>query len=89
MTLAHKLIAAAALAGSMTMMASAPASAYLVCNNVGDCWHTETRDRAPPGVKFRYHKDDWYFHQKWDDRNHYRDYHDGRGYYRNGIWLSF
>ena len=89
MILTHKILAAAALAGGLAMMASAPASAYVACNSVGDCWHTDSRYRAPPGVTFSFHNDDWYFHQKWDDRNHYRDYHDGRGYYRNGIWLSF
>jgi hypothetical protein len=34
--------------------------------------------------------DDWYFHQHWDgDRDrHYRDYHEGRGYYKGGVWVQ-
>ena len=65
------------------------ASAYVVCNHDGDCWHTEHRERAP-GIQFDVHPDDWYFHQRWDaDRDHhYRDYHEGRGYYRGGVWIG-
>ena len=44
----------------------APASAYVACNRDGDCWHSETRVRAP-SVRFDYHPDDWYFHQRWDN----------------------
>jgi hypothetical protein len=70
--------------------AAAPASAYVACNHEGgDCWHTDKKVRAP-GVSLDYHPDDWYFHQKWegDNTRHYRDYHEGRGYYRNGIWIQ-
>jgi hypothetical protein len=67
---------------------SLAANAYVACNRDGDCWHTEARVRAP-GVRFDYHPDHWYFHQRWDggDR-HYRDYHEGRGYYRGGVWIG-
>ncbi len=65
----------------------APASAYMACNSDGDCWHTESRVHAP-GVRFDYHPDDWYFHQKWEGDHHYRDYHEGRGYYRSGVWVA-
>ena len=77
------VIGAGALAAS-----AAPASAYVACNREGDCWHTENRVRAP-GVTFSFHNDDWYFHQKWDNDHRFRDYHTGRGYWRNGIWLNF
>jgi hypothetical protein len=65
------------------------ASAYLACNTEGDCWHTERREHVP-GVTFQYHPDDWYFHQHWeaDHDHHYRDYHEGRGYWRNGVWIT-
>ncbi len=90
---AKKTISTAAFALLMgtgaLVAASAPAAARVVCNRDGDCWHT---DRAPvvPGVRFQVHPDDWYFHQHWDgDRDHhYRDYHEGRGYYRGGIWIG-
>lgn len=75
------------LGGLLATLAAAPASAYLACNRDGDCWHTESRYRAP-GVRFDYHPDDWYFHQRWDDRRHYREHHEGRGYYRSGVWIT-
>ena len=44
---------------------------------------------AVPGVQFNYHPDDWYFHQRWDGNDrHYRDYHEGRGYYKGGVWIT-
>jgi len=65
------------------------ASAYVVCNHEGDCWHTEARVRVP-GITFESHPDDWYFHRHWDsDRErHWREYHEGRGYWRNGVWIT-
>ena len=87
-----KTLSAAAFATLMAtgalMTTAVPASAYLACNHEGDCWHTESRVHAP-GARFDYHPDDWYFHQKWEggDR-HYRDYHEGRGYYKGGVWIT-
>ena len=64
------------------------ASAYMACNHDGDCWHTDKKVSAP-GVTFDYHPDDWYFHQTWTgSNNHYRDYHEGRGYYKGGVWIT-
>ena len=81
------LMLGAAVGLTLTALA-APASAYVACNREGDCWHTESRV-APPGARFEYHPDDWYFHRHWEgDRYHYRDYHEGRGYYRGGIWIG-
>ena len=41
-----------ALSGAGALMAlAAPASAYVVCNREGDCWHTEGRYNRP-GVSF-------------------------------------
>lgn len=93
MTISNKLMLNGALmallgAGTMALTAT-PASAYVVCNRDGDCWHTESR-AAYPGVTFNYHPDDWYFHRNWDhdDHYHWRDYHEGRGYYRGGVWVT-
>jgi hypothetical protein len=66
---------------------SIAANAYVACNHDGDCWHTDSRVTAP-GVTFDYHPDDWYFHQRWDADRHFRDYHEGRGYYRGGVWIT-
>ena len=89
MTITKTLLVTAALAGGLAMMAAAPASARVVCNNVGDCWHTDAPPARVPGIQFSVHPDDWYFHQRWDrDDRHFRDYHEGRGYYRGGVWIT-
>ena len=86
MTLKTLMLGTLVGAGALFAL-GAPASAYVACNREGDCWHTESR-YAPPGVRYDYHPDDWYFHQHWDGRYHYRDYHPGRGYYRGGVWIT-
>ena len=86
-TFKKALLSAALALGGLAATAGG-ASAYVACNRFGDCWHTETR-YAPPGVRFDYHPDDWYFHQHWDRHTRFRDYHEGRGYYRNGVWITF
>jgi hypothetical protein len=65
------------------------ASAAVVCNREGDCWHTERVYRYPRSLGIVRHPDHWYFHQTWNDRRHWRDYHSGRGYYRGGAWVIF
>jgi hypothetical protein len=65
------------------------ASARVVCGADGDCWHTDAAPPRVPGITFSVHPDDWYFHQKWDNSDrHYRDYHEGRGYYKGGVWIG-
>ena len=81
--------ASAVLGAAAIILSAGSASAYVACNHEGDCWHTEARVTTP-GVTFDYHPDDWYFHRHWDsDRDHHwRDYHEGRGYYRSGVWIN-
>ena len=87
-TLSATAIATLIAAGAL-MVSAGTASARIVCNAEGDCWHT---DRAPvvPGIRFSIHPDDWYFHQHWDrDKDHhYREYREGRGYYKGGVWIQ-
>ncbi|HXR95910.1 MAG TPA: hypothetical protein VN718_08525 [Rhizomicrobium sp.] len=88
MKLKSFLLAGGLCLGGLIALA-APASAYVVCNRTGDCWHTDRREHVP-GVTFRYHPDDWYFHRDWDrDRDdHWHGYHTGRGYWRGGVWIT-
>ncbi|HWY63724.1 MAG TPA: hypothetical protein VNX61_00835 [Rhizomicrobium sp.] len=80
----------ALLLGTGALVSSAlPASARMVCNNSGDCWHSDSRYNYDRQVGAQYHNDDWYFHQTWNDQRHYRDPHEGRGYYRSGVWIGF
>src|ERR1700722_15226674 len=93
MTSLNKTLSATAFAALMAtgalVASSGAASAYMACNREGgDCGPSESRVHAP-GVHLDYHPDDWYFHQKWDGgARHYRDYHEGRGYYKGGVWIT-
>lgn len=70
-------------AGALAALA-APASAYVACNRSGDCWHTNDRG-FHRGWGITVHDDSW----KWrGDRYHWRE-HEGRGYWRNGVWITF
>lgn len=89
MRITKPLIAAAVMGACLT--AANAASAYVVCDRDGDdCWHTDTRYHYPSG-HYVFHPDDWYFHQHWDaDANrHWREYHEGRGYWKGGVWVTF
>jgi hypothetical protein len=90
MKIIHPLLASIAV-GAIALAFSSPASARIVCNRYGDCWHTDARYDYDRDLAARYHPDDWYFHRHWDsDRDyHWRDYHEGRGYWRNGEWVTF
>ena len=79
---------AALLATGALVVTIGTASARIVCNAEGDCWHTDAPPPPVPGIRFNLHPDDWYFHQKWDDTHHYRDYHEGNGYYKGGVWVQ-
>ena len=91
--LLKNLVSSAAVAGTLAVGAiaitSIPASAYVACNHEGDCWHTDARVHAP-GARFDYHPDDWYFHRHWDNdrEHHWRDSHEGHGYYKGGVWIT-
>ena len=73
------ILLVAALSAGALVAVSASASAYVVCNRDGDCWHTDSRYRYP-GAGYSWHPDNWYFHQTWNDQRKYRDYHNERGY---------
>ena len=70
---------------------SVTASARVVCNQYGDCWHTDRHYHYGRDVKAEFHPDSWYFHQDWTTQKerHWRDHHDDRGYYKSGIWIKF
>ena len=82
--------AVAAAIGASALAVAAPASAAIVCNANGDCWHTDHKQTYDRNMHIVRHNDDWYFHQKWeaDKTRHWRESHDGRGYYRNGVWVA-
>ena len=78
--------AAAVLGAAAIVASSAPASAEIVCNRHGDCWHVRDHYDYRPEFGLVVHPDDW----RWRRHEHFRwREHEGRGYWRNGVWLSF
>ncbi|HUO21988.1 MAG TPA: hypothetical protein VMU59_05675 [Caulobacteraceae bacterium] len=82
-------VAVSTLGLGVSAMAVAPASAAIACNKAGECWHVDRRPRYAPALGIVIHPDDWYFHQHWDNDHRWHDYRDGRGYWRNGVWVTF
>lgn len=85
-----KLLVSAALSaviGAGSLLAfTAPASAAVVCNRTGDCWHTNSRYSYRPAWGLTVHPNNW----RWGARDHYRwREHNGRGYWRGGVWIGF
>ena len=71
--------------GAVTVTAS-NASAAIVCNGAGYCWHTQTAYSYPPGVGVVVHPNNWH----WAQNDHYAWHeHEGRGYWRDGRWVQF
>lgn len=82
-----KLVTTAALLGASVLAFTATtASAEIVCNEDGDCWHVKERHKYSPELHLRIHPDNW----RWKDaetRYRWRE-HEGRGYWRGGIWVD-
>lgn len=81
-----KIVALALCAFGALAFFSLGASAQIVCNADGDCWHAHTVFAYPPSVQVVIHPGDWH----WREGEHFAwKEHAGRGYWRNGRWLSF
>ena len=62
------------------------ASAAIVCNAEGDCWHVKEKYDYRPEWGLQVYPDDW----TWTDSNKYRwREREGRGYWRKGVWIGF
>jgi hypothetical protein len=87
--LSSTAIAAGIALGGLAFTAPS-ASAYVACSG-NECWHVDRRYHYAPGVVVVHHPDDWYFHHNWQADHTYawREHHEGRGYYRNGVWITF
>ncbi len=90
--------AVAALLGIGALAAtSTAADARTVCNRSGDCWHEDNNYRYPARLGVTFYSDDWRDRHhfdgddwRWRHRHyHWREHHDGRGYWRNGLWVTF
>lgn len=81
---ARSNIVALALSGlALLAFSSLNASAAIVCNADGDCWHTPEVYTYPPGARVEIHPDNW----RWRQGEHFawRE-HEGRGFWRDGNW---
>jgi hypothetical protein len=77
-----KTFIAAAL--GFTVVATS-ASAEIVCNRGGECWHVKEHAWIQPEHGLVVHPDAW----KFGERDHYRwREHEGRGYWHEGRWVE-
>lgn len=81
-----KIAAAAALAISALSLTATTASAAIVCNREGYCWHVRRPWAYRPEWGVVVHPNNW----RWGPTEHFvwRE-HPGRGYWRNGVWITF
>jgi hypothetical protein len=63
----HHGIAALGVVGALAFAATS-ASAAIVCNDNGDCWHVKEKYDYKPEFGLHVYGDDW----KWSDENKYR-----------------
>jgi hypothetical protein len=86
---AMKLITKAVLtAASALALSATTASAEIVCNDEGDCWHVREHHAYRPEFGVRVYPDAW----RWGDADAHRyrwREHEGRGYWRRGAWIGF
>lgn len=86
MTKLGKTLTAALIGAGALAITATSASAYVVCNDDGVCWHAHERYTYPAGFGVVVHGDNWH----WGNRHHHRWHeHDGRGYWHNGLWVTF
>lgn len=75
----------AALIGAVSLISTA-ASAAIVCNGEGECWHARAEYQFRPEFGLVVHPDNW----KWREGEKFRwREHEGRGYWRGGAWVAF
>ena len=70
----HLGSAVVGIVGILALTATS-ASAAIVCNEEGDCWH-------------HVYGDDWKWADADHDKYRWRE-HEGRGYWNKGVWIGF
>jgi len=85
MKIGLKSVGVAALLAAGVALSATSASAYIACN--GDtCWHVHRHYHYDPAWGITVHPDNW----RWGAADHYVWHeHHGRGYWRNGVWITF
>ena len=81
-----RLVVLASAGLAIVGMSTFSASARIICNEDGDCWHAPEEYAYPPAVHLFVHPDDW----RWREGEHYAwKEHQGRGYWHGGEWRAF
>jgi hypothetical protein len=79
-------IAFAAVMWASAVAMSTSASARVVCNQDGDCWHAQSDYVYLPTFGLTTHEDNW----KWKEgEKHTWREHEGKGYWKGGSWQVF
>jgi len=86
MTKAVRTTVAALLGLGAALGVASTASAAIVCNGAGVCWHVRHPYAYAPGYGVVVHPNGW----RWGPGEHFvfRE-HDGRGYWCGGVWVPF
>jgi hypothetical protein len=81
-----RMLGLALISGLSLLAFTTMASAAVICNDEGDCWHSQQNYTYPPGTMLHIHPDNW----RWKGHEHYawRE-HEGRGYWQKGAWVGF
>ena len=81
-----KMAAAAALGISALAVMATSASAAIACNREGVCWHVNRHYVYAPEYGVVIHPN----RCRWGPRDRFVfKEHTGRGYWRNGVWVTF
>jgi hypothetical protein len=81
-----KLASAAALSASALLLTATSVSAAVACNAEGECWHVKRAYAYRPEFGVVIHPNGWHWGR--DEHFTWRE-HTGRGYWRNGVWVTF
>lgn len=74
------------IAAAAVLAVASTAGADVVCNSENICWHTHHHYDYKPEFGITVHPDSW----TWGPTEHYVwKEHQGRGYWRNGVWITF
>ena len=74
------------LSAGAVVLSAGSASADVVCNDEGDCWHAHEHYTYPPSATITVHPDSWH----WSGNEKFRWHeHEGRGYWHGGVWVGF
>ena len=80
-----KVAKAVIVGASALTLAATAASAAIVCNDEGECWHVKGGADFRPELRLHVHPDTW----RWSKSDHFRwREHAGHGYWRGGNWVD-